>query len=293
MAQRTGRFSSAEAEEQFRAAYAEAMADLPDPAATHDVVTDFGRVHVYRFGDQDGVPFVLLPGRSGSTTMWAPNLPAWIAERTVYAVEILGEAGLSVQERPIRNAEEQACWLAATLADLALDRAHLVGVSFGGWQAVNLALHGSGAVSSLSLIDPACVFGRFPLRLLLASLATLPVAPEFLRTRMLSWISGGVPVDDKPAARVIAASMREFELAVPQPSYPSDDQLRGLHIPTLALIGGRSEIHHPQKAYERARSLLPDGQVELWPEASHAISGEFAAAVNARVLEFVRGVEAR
>jgi pimeloyl-ACP methyl ester carboxylesterase len=171
--------------------------------------TGFGRVHVYRFGDADGVPFVLLPGRSGSTTMWAPNLPAWIAERTVYAVEILGEAGLSVQERPIRNPEDQASWLAATLAGLGLDRAHLVGVSFGGWQAVNLALHGSAAVSSLSLIDPACVFGRFPL---LASLATLPAAPEFLRRRMLSPISGGVPVDDKPAARVIAASMREFEL---------------------------------------------------------------------------------
>lgn len=87
--------------------------------------------------------------------MWAPNLPAWIAERTVYAVEILGEAGLSVQERPIRNPEDQASWLAATLAALGLDRAHLVGVSFGGWQAVNLALHDSTAVSSLSLIDPA------------------------------------------------------------------------------------------------------------------------------------------
>jgi hypothetical protein len=105
MGQRTGRFSSAEAEERFRAAYAEAMADLPDPAAIHDVVTDFGRVHVYRFGHQDGVPLVLLPGRSGSTTMWAPNLPAWIAERTVYAVEILGEAGLSVQD--IRSATQR------------------------------------------------------------------------------------------------------------------------------------------------------------------------------------------
>lgn len=110
---------------------------------------------------------------------------------------------------------------------------------------------------------------------------------------MLTWISGGVPVDDTPAARVIAASMREFELAVPLPRYPSDDQLRGLHVPTLALIGGRSQIHHPRKAYDRARALLPDGEVELWPQASHAISGELATAVSARVLQFVHSVEPR
>jgi pimeloyl-ACP methyl ester carboxylesterase len=288
-----GRFTSADAELRFRTAYAEVMALLPPPDAEHEVRTAYGTVHVYRFGDHDGVPLVLLPGRAGSTTMWRPNLPAWAAERTVYAVEVLGEPGLSVQERPLRDADDQAEWLEATLAGLGLRHAHLVGVSFGGWLAVNLAVHGCAAVASLSLIDPAVTFGRLPLRMVLASLATLPMAPEFLRTRMLSWISGGAPVEGVPEARVIAASMREYKLAVPVPAYPSDAQLRGLHVPTLALIAGRSRIHDARKALDRARALLPDGQVELWPEATHALSGEFAEQVNARVLEFVRGVESR
>jgi pimeloyl-ACP methyl ester carboxylesterase len=288
-----GHFTDPAAEARFRAAYAEGMAQLPAPTGHSVVATDFGRVHVHHFGSGPGTPLVLLPGRSGSTTMWAPNLPAWAARRPVHAVEVLGEAGLSVQEREIRDAGDQAAWLAATLSGLGLERAHLVGVSFGGWLAVNLALHGCAAVASLSLIDPACVFGRIPLRMVLASLATLPAAPAFVRNRMLSWISAGAPVDDEPVARVIASAMREFRLAVPPPAYPSDDALRGLDVPTLVLIAGRSRIHHPSRAYERARSLLPDGQVELWPAASHAITGEFADEVDERVLTFVDAVEER
>jgi pimeloyl-ACP methyl ester carboxylesterase len=288
-----GHFADAAAEARFHAAYAEGMAQLPELTGHTIVPTAFGRVYVHRFGRGTGIPLVLLPGRSGSTAMWAPNLPDWAARRPVLAVEVLGEAGLSVQECEIRDAGDQAAWLAETLAGLGMERAHLVGVSFGGWLAANLALHGCPAVASLSLIDPAHVFGRFPLSIVLASIATLPAAPSFLRDRMLSWISGGAPVDDEPVAKVIAAAMREFRIGVPPPTYPSDDALRGLHVPTLVLIAGRSRIHHPRKAFERARSLLPAGQVELWPDASHAISGEFADEVDDRVLTFVDDVEKR
>jgi hypothetical protein len=46
---------------------------------------------------------------------------------------------------------------------------------------------------------------------------------------------------------------------------------------------------HP--ALTRAKRLLPDVEAELWPEASHAISGQCAQKVNARVLGFVDRIE--
>lgn len=291
---KVGRFVDAAAEARFRAVYATALAELPEPAGSTQVATDFGRVHTYRFGTGAGVPLVLLPGRAGSTTMWGANLPAWAAERTVHAIEVLGEPGLSVQERPIRSAADQSRWLGQALAGLGLERAHLVGVSFGGWLATNLALHDASRIASLSLIDPACVFARFPVKLLvLAAVGGLPGVPATVREKVITWISGGNETSDHPAGRVIDAGIGGFRMAVPPPSYPAAEQLRALRLPVLALIAGRSVIHDPQRAYARALDVLRDGDVQLWPEASHAINGECAERVNRAVLEFIRGVDSR
>ena len=50
-----------------------------------------------------GRPVVLLPGRNASTPMWGSNLPGLLAHRTVFAVDLLGEPGLSVQEQSTQD----------------------------------------------------------------------------------------------------------------------------------------------------------------------------------------------
>ena len=81
---------------------------------------------------------LLPPGRNASTPMYRTNLPALLQRRTVYSIDLLGEAGMSVQDKPIRDADDQTHWLDDALAGLGLGQAHLLGVSIGGWTAVNL-----------------------------------------------------------------------------------------------------------------------------------------------------------
>ena len=66
----------------------------------------------------------------------------------------------------------------------------------------------------------------------------------------------------------------------------TDSELHSLKIPVLLLIGERSVIYNPQRAYQRALQLIPNVQAEIVPEASHALNAEKAEFVNARVLEF-------
>lgn len=73
---------------------------MPPADAKLDVTTSFGTVRAYRF---DG-------------PMWRANLPGLVAHRTVYSLDLLGEAGLSVQTKPITGAQNQAQWLEETLA---------------------------------------------------------------------------------------------------------------------------------------------------------------------------------
>ncbi|HTM84675.1 MAG TPA: alpha/beta hydrolase [Mycobacterium sp.] len=283
-----GAFVSQAAFERFLDTYRDGMAELP-PFEHFDVPTSFGTVRAYRFGGPDtGAPVVLLPGRNASTPMYRTNLPSLLARRTVYSIDLLGEAGLSVQDRQIRSAEDQARWLDETLAGLGLARAHLLGVSIGGWTAVNLAVHRPERIASLTLLDPVMTFAPLPLKpILVSTVLFAPGIPEEWRKHALSWISGGADVDSaEPEAALISAGSKEFALRTPLPKMFTDEQLRSLDAPVLALIAGRSVMLDPERAAARARELLPQGQVELWPDASHAINGEYPDEIAERAGQF-------
>ncbi len=289
-----GHFRSAAAFERFLAVYRAGMAQLP-PFTSHDVATTFGTVRAYRFGGPDRTPVLLLPGRNASAPMYAANLSPLLAHRTVYAVDLLGEAGLSVQRRRLTGAEDHAQWLDEAVSGLGLDRVHLLGVSIGGWTATNTAVHRPGRIASATLLDAVLTFDRLPIRTIVASAAmVLPRMPEALRRRALRWISGGADLEEsEPVASLIAAGARDFVLRTPMPRQISDDQLRGLAVPVLAFIAGRSVMLDARRAAANARKLLPLGQIELWPQASHAVNGEYPDEIAARAALFWNEADAR
>lgn len=281
-ATKVGHFRSERAREHYLGVYHAAMADLPHVGEQADVPTSFGTVRVYRFdGPSHGTPVVLLPGRNASTPMYGDNLPPLLERRTVYSVDLLGEAGLSVQDQTITGPDDQAQWFDEALAGLGLNRVHLLGVSMGGWTATNAAILRPGRAASVVLLDPAMTFATIPVKTIVASMAMyLPGVPDAVLRRLLRWIAGGAELDDAPTvAALIAAGSTDFKLRTPMPRLFTDDQLLTLDVPVLALIAGRSVIHDAERAAARARNLLPRGQVELWPDASHAINGEYPAQI--------------
>jgi pimeloyl-ACP methyl ester carboxylesterase len=291
-----GHFRSERARAHFMHVYTAGMAQLPPVSESFDVSTSFGTVRTYRFdGPSDRPPVLLLPGRNASTPMYAVNLPPLLQRRTVYSVDLLGEAGLSVQHQPMTGPDDQAQWLDETLAGLGLKRVHLLGVSIGGWTATNAAVRRPGRAASLTLLDPAMTFATIPVKTMLASIAMfVPGVPDPVVRRVLRWIAGGAEVDDSlPDAALISAGSTDFMLRSPMPKLFTDDELRSLDIPVLALIAGRSVIHDPAHAAARARNLLPRGQVELWADASHAINGEYASEIAETAADFWDEVDAQ
>ena len=287
---RIGGFRSPKARSDFEVSYRAGMRLLPEPVAVHDVPTAYGSVRVYRFGQAAGAPILLLPGRAGTTVMWRPNIAALAERHPVYAVEPLGEPGQSRQTAPITGGADQAEWLAAVVEALDLRGVHLVGVSFGGWLACNQALRRPERIASVSLIDSVCTFARFSVRLVLG------VAFAGLRgwRAFLSWVSGGVSMPEgNPVGDVIIKGMRSFRLGTPLPAYFTDEQLRSIRVPVLAIVAGRSVMHDPRAAYARAEALVPNVEAELWPTASHSLSAESPAEVNARILRFIAAVGCR
>lgn len=285
-----GHWDSAEGQDRFSTAYDEAFGDLPEPDETLDIRTDYGVVRVYRFeGTGDAAsPLVLLPGRASASPVWADNLPSLLEIGDVYTIDLLGEPGRSIQERPITSDVDQAAWLDQTLEALPEDSFHVVGLSIGGWTATNLALHEPKHIASLTLIDPVYVFDDMPLGTIVRSLpASLPWLPKSWRDSFNSYTAGGAPVEDVPVADMIEAGMQHYALKLPAPTRIEEEQLARLDMPVLAIIAGESVMHDSQSAVETAERALPEGTVRLYPEASHAVNGEHPDEIAADIAEHV------
>ena len=294
MTSRIGRFTSGAAKERFMAAYDAAMLELPEPDETRDIRTSFGVVRAYYFegADPNAAPLVLLPGRSSGAPVWADNLPSLLEVRSVWLLDLLGEPGMSIQDRPIDDDEDQAQWLDETLAQLSTTAVHLVGVSIGGWTAMNLATRNSNRIASVSLLDPVFVFADLSFEAILRSIPiSLPWAPRSWRDDFNSWTAGGAPVEDVPVADMIEAGMQGYTLKLPAPSRIPERALVDLKVPVLAILAGASPMQTGADAAEFARRYLPAGHVRVYPDASHAINGEYPREIAADIAAFLEEVE--
>ena len=259
-----GHWDDAVGQDRYLAAYDEAFETLPEPDQASDLRTDYGFVRVYRFdGSTDAeTPMVLLPGTASGSPVMGDNLPSLLELGDVYLIDLLGQPGRSVQERPISSSADQAEWLDQTLAQLPEDTFHLMGLSIGGWTATNLALHAPARVETLTVIDPVHVFDDLPLGTVVRSIpAAFPWLPKSWRDSFNSYTAGGAPVEDVPVADMIEAGMQHYRMKLPQPERITPDQLATLEVPVLAFIAGESVMHDPQVATETAETALTDGTV--------------------------------
>lgn len=291
-----GYWRSATGRSRYFEAYDAAFADFPDPAETLDVRTDHGVVRVYRFTGrgESRHPLLLLPGTASGSPVWTDNVPLLLEIGDVYALDLLGEPGRSIQDRPITEAAHKASWLDEVLAALPEERFHLIGMSLGGWTAINLALHEDARVASVVALDAVLSFADIPWTTVLRSVpAVLPWLPRSWRDSFTSYTAGGAPVEDLPVARMIEAGMQHYRMASAPLTRITPEHLGDLEAPFLAIIAGRSVMHDAQQAADTARTALPDARVEVFPDASHAISGEYPDQIAALVADFVADVERR
>ncbi|MGW3282154.1 alpha/beta fold hydrolase [Nocardia rhamnosiphila] len=289
-----GHFDSAGDKARYLGAYNEAMREMPEPERVLDVRTSYGIVRVYRYAGPEGTgerePFLLLPGTRSGAPVFADNMPGLLAQRAVYALDLLGEPGMSVQDRPIETHADQARWLHEVLLALPEPEFHLVGLSIGGWTAANLAVHEPEKVASLILVEPVQTFAGLSTELLVRSLsASVSWFPKSWRDSFNSWSAGGAPVEDVPVARMIEAGMSSYTMKLPTPNLIGPERLHALEMPVLAIIAGDSPMHDSGTAARTARENLRHGTVKVYPGASHAINGEQPERIAADIEEFLAG----
>ena len=262
----------------YRAAYDEAMATMPAPTRSHDLPIEFGTVRVYEWaaaesGASETAPVVLVPGIRSGVPMWAENLSHWIGERTVYAMDAVGDAGLSSHTVPFESFDHQVGWLEQALTGLGVLRAHTVGHSFGGAIAATHALHHPDRVASLTLLEPVMVLHGMPLSTYLwASVLLLPL-PQLAKDKALAEI-GGVTIAEvrerTPVAVMVDEGSKHYAAATLTPRTLTDAEWRSMTMPIRVEIASDKSLAGGSGAAERARSLGIDPTL-VRPDTTHSL----------------------
>ena len=92
------------------------------------VETRHSETFIVASGKTDAPPLVLLHGTLANSTVWMADVSAWAADFRVYAVDVIGEPGLSAPVRLPLDSDAHALWLDDVFDALSISCASLVGV---------------------------------------------------------------------------------------------------------------------------------------------------------------------
>lgn len=257
-------------------------------------------VEVLRMGS--GAPVLYLHGLADVHSAWPPDEPTALLEQLAEHREVIAPAHPGyLGSDPLdacADMEDHAFHLADLLDALSLDAVDVIGCSFGGWLAAELALRHPGRINRLALVDPlglhlrgepgALFFGAVAPRgvggygevrsVLFAdpdseiALAAFPDQPD--RNRMLRWFTG--------LAGAAQVGWRGPQLT----NQKLGARLGRIGAPTL-LVWGADDRIAPMSHAERWRDALPDARLEVVAGAGHCAPLEQPDEVASLLLGFL------
>jgi len=249
------------------------------PSTTqHRLGSREGETVVTEVGPRNGPAVLLLHGTASNSAMWSSNIEGWSRRLRLLAVDIIGDAGMSAASRPALDTEAHALWLDDVLDGLALDTVAIVGISFGGWIALDYASRRPNRVERLVVINPGGV-GR-PKNVLLWALPLLMLG-RWGRRKMMEKIAGKFEPDSpgelSAAAEFTSLIFKHFRPRTASLPQFSDRTLERLEMPLLAILGGKDVFIDARDARLRLQAHAKNLTVRFLPEAHHFVPGQDAA----------------
>jgi len=152
-------YKSETGKKQVLAFYKELLQDWYQPSKQYCLQTSFGETFIIENGNESLPPLVLLHGTGSNSAMWMADVK-WLADRFhMFAIDILGECGLSGENRLEYKGVDYSDWLLEILKKLKIDTLSIsmVGCSLGGWIALDFSIRCPERVEKLVLLATAGV----------------------------------------------------------------------------------------------------------------------------------------
>ena len=172
-------------------------------------------------------------------------------------IDVIGDAGLSAPSRPPLASDAHALWLDDVLQGLHLEHASFLGISNGGWLALDYATRNPDRVESLVVLCPGGIIRAK--NILIKALPFLLLGKWGAR-RVREMILGRMPPSPSKAhqafADFIALIFQHLRPRTERHPILSNDQLRRLTMPVMVILGGKDVIFDSAAIKQRVEHTL-------------------------------------
>ncbi|MFO0615853.1 MAG: alpha/beta hydrolase [Polyangiaceae bacterium] len=263
---------------------------LAVPTEARELATSFGATRVLVTGPADAPPLVVLHGMMASAAHVLPELGSLTKTRRVYAVDVLGQSPCSEDRRLDLHDGSYARWALEVLDALALPKAALFGISWGGFVAYRTAIAAPDRVAQLVLLVPAGLVKNgvwAGLRDAGWAFLTYKMFPtDARRERFMGTLFTTL---DPDWVAFVDDGFRAFKADIRIPPRATDAELASIQCPTLVFGAERDASFPGAKLLARVKECLPSAEVELIEGARHcpAFTDEFRGWLASRVDRFL------
>jgi len=270
--------------------YDDKMDKWPVPYETQYVECAGGKAFVVICGPEDAPPILLFHAASMGSWSWLYNVEELAKDHRVYAVDYIGEPGKSIvtDEKAIPfDTEGLNQMYDDIVAGLGITQPYdVIGASFGGFIAMNRAMHAPDEVKSVTLLGPMGITpATSSVNTKLMAYQLFPLKP--FQNNMFHWALGYDP-------KVVAETEDWFWLVLngvsrkgSPPNTFTPEQLKEIDIPVLLILGDKDGlVGDPQTVIPLAENV-PNINIEIL-SSGHLLGMEKPAETNALILKFLR-----
>lgn len=261
-------YKSAEGKQKIIALYDKVVSEWPVSVDQLKIPTGYGETFVLASGDKNLPPLILIHGSASNSMSWGGDVGTLSQNFCVYAIDIPGEPGKSVENRFSWTGPAFNEWLDEVLGGLNLKKVFLGGISLGAWAAAKFAIEFPERVEKLVLICPS---GIYPARFsFLARAIGYSLLGKWGQARLKEFIFKNTPLSED-AEQFVTLVGEYFNYRLGAPPLFKDEELKKLKMPVFYMAGVNDVLLDSGKTAERLQKFLPNLDVNLYEEKGHAV----------------------
>jgi pimeloyl-ACP methyl ester carboxylesterase len=265
-------------------------------------------VNLYYEEAGDAVPMIFVHEFAGEARSWEPQVRFFSQRYRTITFNARGYPPSEVPEDPAAYSQRQAVEdIRGILDHLSIDKAHVIGLSMGGYAALHFGLLYPERALSLVIAgagygsrpeereafrrDCAALAERFerePMEQVAAIYAMGPARVQFRDKDPRGWEQFCVLLKQQ-SAQGHALTMRGVQM-MRESIYDLGDRMTRLTVPTLIVTGDEDEPCLEPALY--MKRTIPAAGLVVIPRSGHAVNLEEPDLFNRQVLDFVTAVEA-